>query len=168
MWVPIPGFSPEGKDDENAHGFAPRLQWCQFASSKPLEDRYFSLYTKTSTRRVRGAILVGVEWTVPEVSPISPIRASEEIWGKKKKDFGTLDDSEATLKNSYNDDMAPMLPEISFPLSARLGGVGDGYDTIHSTTIYKSPMKVIFIPNIPIYVYISILLVYCCIPNGRV
>ncbi len=133
VWVPIPGFSPEEKK-ENAHGFAPRLQWCQFASSKPLEGGYSSLSgNKLSDRRLRGAILVGVQWTVPDALG-TPLRAAEETGGGE---VFNLDDEEM-----INNAIAPMLPPKAAPLSVGFGGVGGGFDTIDTVT-YKSPMKVL-------------------------
>ncbi len=136
MWVPIPGFSPEEKE-ENAHGFAPRLQWCQFASSKPLECKC-SLSGEKIIKRLRGAVLVGVEWKVHDALGASLKAAAEETRGKKD-DLMILDDEEIS-----SNIIAPILPEKTVTLSVGLDGVGGGFNTIGTTMYKSSPMKVLF------------------------
>ncbi len=156
VWVPIPGFSPEDKK-ENAHGFAPRFQWCQFASSKPLEGGEYSSFSGKnkvlSDRRLRGAILVGVEWAVPDALG-TPLRAAEERG--EGEHFNYLDD-----EKMINNAIAPVLPPKAAPLSVGFGRVDGGYDTIDLAT-YKSPMKVLYYNafNIPIN------LSWCTVRNG--
>ncbi len=136
MWVPIPGFSPEEKE-ENAHGFVPRLQWCQFASSKPLECKCSSS-GKNIIKRLRGAVLVGVEWKVYDALGASLKAAADETRGKKD-DLMILDDGE--INSSI---IAPILPEKITTLSVGLDGVGGGFNTIDTTMYKSSPVKVIF------------------------
>ncbi len=135
VWVPIPGYSPEEKE-ENAHAFAPRLQWCQFASSQPLECKR-ALSGKKESKRVRGAILVGVEWKIRDALGAN-LKAADGETRWKEAGLMILDNGEINSNN-----IAPILPQKLATLSVGLDGVGGGFNAIGTTMYKSSPMKVV-------------------------
>jgi hypothetical protein len=73
IWVPVPGTSMRNSGanssclseaQHNVHSLAPRAQWCHWASARPMSIRGD---TTAAARRVRGSLLVGVEWATEAV-----------------------------------------------------------------------------------------------------